>query len=104
MKVNEALRRFRKELGLRQQDVADFLEINVKTYQFYEYGKVNIPVNSVLKLADEYNLSTDYLLGRVDIDKARAVDYSKLIKALKVCFEASKPIVEIMQDWVFGLV
>lgn len=90
MKVNEALKRFRKKFKLRQQDVADFLQINRKTYQLYEYGRVNIPVGSIIKLADKFNMSTDYLLGRTD----EIVSDIRLINVVKTCYEISKPIVE----------
>ena len=34
------------------------------TYSKYELGKINIPVEVFIKLADFYNVSVDYLLGR----------------------------------------
>ncbi|MBR1807570.1 MAG: helix-turn-helix transcriptional regulator [Selenomonadaceae bacterium] len=66
MTIAESLKRFRKEFGVTQQQVADSIQIVKPAYQKYEYGK-NIPLATVLvKLADAYNVSVDYLLGRTD--------------------------------------
>ena len=62
--VAESLKRFRKEFGITQQQVADSIGIVKAAYQKYEAGK-NIPLVTVLiKLADAYNVSIDYLVGR----------------------------------------
>lgn len=47
-----------------QQDIADYLVCNRQVYARYERGLREIPVSMVMKLADFYNTSTDYLLGR----------------------------------------
>ena len=94
MKVNEALKRFRKKFNLKQQDVANFLGINIKTYQLYEYGKVNIPVNSVIKLADKFNISTDYLLGRTD----KLSSFNNFIDLLNTYSELVKNINERIEN------
>ena len=49
-----------------QQDIADYLVCNRQVYARYERGLREIPVSMVIKLADFYNISTDYLLGRTD--------------------------------------
>lgn len=56
----------RKEKNLRQSDVAQGVGIGIFTYQRYEYGERE-PQASVLKaLADFFDVSADYLLGRTD--------------------------------------
>lgn len=49
---------------LRQKDVADLLNMNPEVYRRYEKGVREIPVWAVVKLADYYQTTTDYLLGR----------------------------------------
>lgn len=66
MTVAEALKRFRKEYGLTQKQVADAIGVLKPSYQRYEYS-TNIPTATVLiKIADAYNVSLDYLVGRSD--------------------------------------
>ncbi len=40
--------------------------MNLEVYRRYEKGLREIPVWAVIKLADYYQTSTDYLLGRTD--------------------------------------
>lgn len=49
-----------------QKDIADFLHMNLEVYRRYEKGIREIPVWAVLQLADYYNTTTDYILGRTD--------------------------------------
>ena len=66
MTVADSFKRFRQERGLTQQQVADAIKIHKQAYQRYEYG-THIPSAAVLvNLADYFNVSTDYLLGRTD--------------------------------------
>lgn len=61
------LKEIRESRRLRQQQVADFLEIPLRTYQNYE-REVNEPDHLVLcKLADFYAVSIDYLIDYSDI-------------------------------------
>ena len=54
---------------LYQKEVANYLKITRQQYGLYEIGKRDIPVDLLCKLADYYNTSTDYLLGRTNIKK-----------------------------------
>ncbi|MEG0322334.1 MAG: helix-turn-helix transcriptional regulator [Oscillospiraceae bacterium] len=49
-----------------QIQIAAYLHLNREVYRRYEKGQREIPVWAVLKLAELYNVSTDYLLGRTD--------------------------------------
>lgn len=70
MNLNEALRRIRKQKKVTQVQAAQAAGVSEAMYQFYEYGK-NEPTASVLiALADYFDVSLDYLVGRSD-DPAR---------------------------------
>ena len=58
------LKELRKEIRLRQEEMAELLEITPPHYQKIEYGKVNISALTLCTLADYFGVSTDYLLGR----------------------------------------
>lgn len=53
-----------------QIEVADYLNLNREVYRRYEKGIREIPVWAVIKLADLYRTSTDYILGRTDCPAA----------------------------------
>ena len=63
----ENIRSIRIDRGYTQEQVAKYLGISQNTYSQYEIGVLNYPVDAVVKLADFYNVSTDYLLGRTSI-------------------------------------
>ena len=60
------LRDLREDSDLRQQDIAELLQITQTVYSRYERGFQTIPVLHLLKLADFYHTSTDYILGRTN--------------------------------------
>ena len=45
-------------------ELAEYLNIKQTTYSKYELGKINIPIEVFIKLADYYDVSIDYLVGR----------------------------------------
>ena len=59
----------RNDHDLTQQQVADYLTCNRQVYARYERGFREIPVSMLVKLADLYKTSVDYILGRTDIPK-----------------------------------
>ena len=60
----ENIRSLRIDNGLTQKQVAQILGISQNTYSQYEIGVLNYPVDALMKLADFYGVSVDYLLGR----------------------------------------
>ena len=63
----QRLRDLREDRDLRQQDIAELLHTSQTVYSRYERGFQTIPVSHLLTLADFYQTSTDYLLGRTNI-------------------------------------
>lgn len=68
--VHKRIRELREDRDLRQSDIAKYLKCSQVAYSYYELGKRDIPIEVLLLLADYYQTSTDYLLGRTDIIKA----------------------------------
>ena len=62
--LGERLRLLRKEKRMRQIDMAELLGVTQAHYQRVEKGKINIPTLTLCILADYFEVSTDYLLGR----------------------------------------
>ena len=59
----ENIRSIRIDRGYTQKQIADYLGISQNTYSQYEIGVLNYPVDVVVKLAQFYHVSSDYLLG-----------------------------------------
>ena len=62
----ERLKKLRKEIKMSQSDTGEFLGIMQTVYSRYERGASTIPVEYLIKLADLYNVSVDYILGRTN--------------------------------------
>ena len=54
----------REDHDLKQSDIAELLGIQQTVYSRYERGFQNIPLEHLIKLADYYNVSLDYIFER----------------------------------------
>ena len=62
--IFENIRDLREDNDKTQKELAEYLNIKQTTYSKYELGKINIPIEMLIKLADFYDVSLDYLTGR----------------------------------------
>ncbi|MEY8258808.1 helix-turn-helix transcriptional regulator [Oscillospiraceae bacterium 50-60] len=60
------IRDIRNDRGLTQEQIARFLHVSQNTYSQYEIGTTRFPLDVVVKLAEYYNVSMDYLVGLTD--------------------------------------
>lgn len=68
MKIYERLKELRKEHGYLQKDVADFLRISKSAYGYYEQGRNEPDIQTIIMLCSLYKVSADYLIGNTDIE------------------------------------
>ena len=68
----ERLKQCRKEKGFTQREVAIYCDITEKTYQNYELMTREPKVEILLKIADVFEVSVDYLLGRTEKKQVNA--------------------------------
>ena len=64
MEYQRRLRDMREDHAKTQQEIADVLGTSQTMYARYERGANELPVRHLIKLAEYYHVSTDYLLGR----------------------------------------
>ena len=62
----ERIRDLREDHGMTQKQIASLLGMSQTGYSKYETGENDIPTAVLLKLADIYHTSIDYMLGRTD--------------------------------------
>ena len=58
------LRSLRRESGQTQEYIADLIGVQRVTYSAYEVGRIVPPYKTILKLADTYRVTVDYLMGQ----------------------------------------
>ena len=60
----QRIRDLREDRDLKQRQLADFLNCSQQVYSNYELGQRDIPTDVLIRLADFYSVSIDYLLGQ----------------------------------------
>lgn len=65
----ERMRDMREDNDLTQKKIAEYLMCDQSLYSKYEKGEREIPLSLLIKLADYYDVSLDYLVGRTDVKK-----------------------------------
>ena len=78
--IPQNLKRTREELELKRKDLAKFFKLSPSTISGWEIGKDTIPIRRLIKYANYFNLSLDYLFGITDINK----EYKPITLDLKV--------------------
>ena len=58
------VRELREDRDLKQREIAEYLDVKQTTYSKYELGRIDIPIEALIKLADYYGVTLDYLVGR----------------------------------------
>ncbi|MBP3474987.1 MAG: helix-turn-helix transcriptional regulator [Lachnospiraceae bacterium] len=105
MEFGEFLAELRKEKGLLQKEVANYLKVTMATISNYEKGVHSPDLNTLIKLADFFDVSTDYLLQRTDykasistLNKPLAADY-KISDLLNITLELDQHNMEALLDY-----
>ena len=63
------LRGIREDRDIKQKEIAAYLNVSQNTYSQYETGVISLTAEILIKIANYYNVSIDYLLGRTDNPK-----------------------------------
>ena len=61
------LKKLRQEKGISQQVLADFILVSQQSVNKYENHKVEPDIDTIVKIADYFEVSVDYLIGNTDI-------------------------------------
>ena len=60
------LREIREDRDIKQREIAKYLNVSQNTFSQYETGVISLTAEILIKLADFYNVSIDYLLDRTN--------------------------------------
>ncbi|MDN5276299.1 MAG: hypothetical protein PWR01_264 [Clostridiales bacterium] len=81
----ERLRKLRKERKMTQTDLGKILGLSTSAIGMYEQGRRDPDSNTLQKIADIFNVTVDYLLGRSDIRNPYIFDEKKSTENNKKC-------------------
>lgn len=66
MNFANRIKELRKKHKVSQKKLADLLGISTRAWRFYESGEREPNISGLISLADYFNVSLDYLVGRSD--------------------------------------
>lgn len=92
MTFGERMAMLRKDRGLRQKELAAFLNVSVAVVSHYEKDDNEPDIDTLIKIAKFYSVSTDYLLGLSDIPSAPVALEERFLPGIKY-----KNIFELLQ-------
>ena len=61
------LKAIREDSDIAQKTLSEYLNIKQNTYSQYENGQRQLPIDTLIKLADYFDTSTDYILGLTNV-------------------------------------
>lgn len=101
--VGERIREMRNGLGYTQVQLGEKIGVDRSSIANYETGKASPPMDIALKMADVFNCTTDYLIGRIEynnfIDDKAHTDYNVTKNSL---VPKSAPTIEMVQIPIYG--
>lgn len=108
METKDILKQLRKSKGYaNMKDFCDEAKISINTYQNYETGKRMPTAEFLMKLADFYNVTTDYLLGRepkadpyLDLNLKKADEDEMLKKYMSLPENVRAMLLKVMKELV----
>ena len=88
--MQNRIKDLREDRDLKQSDLAKATGIDQRTISNYETGKTKPDSDALIKLADFFNVSIDYLVGRISFNAPSDPDRIKLIQKIQKDLEKLK--------------
>ncbi|MEG0133368.1 MAG: helix-turn-helix transcriptional regulator [Clostridium sp.] len=85
--LGKRIKSMREDNDLRQQDVANKLGVQLRTYQKYEEGSIEPKIAAINTLADMFKCTVDYLIGRTDHPHEGIHEFSYNDKQYKIGYD-----------------
>ena len=88
--MKNRIRDLREDRDMRQSDLAAAVGIDQRTISNYETGKTNPDSDALIKLAEFFGVTIDYLVGRSNYNISTDQERSKLIEKMKKALDELK--------------
>ena len=88
--MNNRIKDLREDMDLRQVDLAQAVGIDQRTISNYETGKTNPDSEALIKLANFFNVTIDYLVGRTGYTAVGKSDRARIIDRIKKDLDSLK--------------
>lgn len=112
--MKDQLQKLRKNRKFTQEEAANQFGVKLSTYQKYERDAISPPYDILIKIADFYNVSTDYLLGRTPVramntlpvgalseEEVKDIDAAIVTGYTQLSLETRRTFIKMLED-LFG--
>ena len=104
--VGDRLKALRKSVGISQKRMADILGTVQSCVYRYESGEAKVPMEQLVKYADFFDVSLDYIFGRTDDPHGMYCEakpkveksYPEMDKFIEMCFEPGSAMNERLKE------
>lgn len=104
--IGQRLRELRQNAKLSQARVAALVGTHQPVVARYESGEANVPGETLVVLADYYDVSLDYIYGRTDHPQGKLYEnkpkiekaYPEMEKFIEMCFDPGSPMNERLKE------
>lgn len=94
--IGDIIAELRKDMYLKQKDLAQYLSVSVATISHYESGVNQPDMGTVIRLADFFGVSVDYMLGRTRMK----IDWKEITREVSLSNGKKTSIDQIMSDFM----
>jgi len=113
--VSKRMLELRRSLNLSQMKLAKALGLAQSAINRYEHNQASIPVNVLLKYADYFDVSSDYILGRTDkpeglifrnepeLLKRKAIREDEWEDFVEACFDPRSPMNKRLKEMILQM-
>lgn len=98
---SKRLRNLRENKGMKQEELGDMLGLSASTIGMYEQGRRQADNETLIKIADFFDVSIDYLLGKTEVKKYEQPYENKLEEVL---FSKAKELSEEEKKTVLSVI
>ena len=104
--VAERLRRLRESVKLSQMKMAEVVGVKQSSLNRYELNQASPTFETLLRYADYFDVSLDYIFGRTDNPRGRLYEYKPQVeqsdpimkKFVEMCFDPNSPMNERLKE------
>ena len=109
--VAKRLRELRQSIKVSQIRMAQILETSQSALARYELGSAHVPEDMLLKYADYFDVSLDYIFGRTDKPQGKLYENHPVIQKVRpemkqfvdMCFEPGSALSERLKDTILQM-
>ena len=109
--VGKRLKKLRESTGLSQAKFAELMDSTQSSINRYEHGQSIIPIPTLRRYADYFDVSLDYIFARTDKPQGKIYEFKPKLKAenedmrrfIEMCFDPTSPMSEKLKDTLFRM-